>query len=276
MSTPPPEHAPPDPEPAALLALARPLAEEAGTRLVASLARARVSVLTKSSATDVVTEMDQAIEALIVESILRVRPEDGIEGEEGASRPGTSGVRWHIDPIDGTVNYVHGIPGFCVSIAAELDGAVVAGVVASPLHREVFTATRGGGAFCNDAPIRCSTGTDLALALVGTGFSYRSDRRARQAYVLTHVLPRVADIRRVGSAAIDLCWVACGRYDGYFETGPSTWDYAAGALVAAEAGAVVGDLQGGPPSTDFVVAAPAPLFGPLRDLLVAAGAAPFA
>ncbi len=259
-----------------LLALARPLAEEAGTRLVASLSRLRVSILTKSSATDLVTEMDQAIEAFLVGSILAVRPHDAIEGEEGSSRPGSSGVRWHIDPIDGTVNYVHGIPGFCVSIAAEVDRALVAGVVVSPLHGEVFTATRGGGALCNDSPIRCSNSIDLALALVGTGFSYQSVRRTQQAEVLTHALPRVADIRRVGSAALDLCWVACGRYDGYFEAGLSTWDYAAGALIAAEAGAVVGDLRGGPPSTDFVVAAPAALFGPLRDLLVASGAAPFA
>lgn len=263
------------PEPAALLALARPVAEEAGSRLAASLAQNRVSILTKSSATDLVTEMDQAIEALVVDSILAVRPDDAIEGEEGSSRRGTSGVRWHVDPIDGTVNFVHGIPGFCVSIAAEAGGQLVAGVVVSPLHGEVFTATRDGGAFCNDVAIRCSDATDLALALVGTGFSYQSARRRRQAEVLTQVLPQVADIRRVGSAALDLCWVGCGRYDGYFEPGLSTWDYAAGALIAAEGGALVGDLRGGPPSTDFVVAAPPPLFAPLRDLLVASGAAPF-
>jgi myo-inositol-1(or 4)-monophosphatase len=275
MPAPTPEPAADAPDPAALLALARPLAEDAGAQLLASLAGDRVSILTKSSATDLVTEMDQAIEAMLVGSILDARPDDGIEGEEGASRPGTSGVRWHIDPIDGTVNYVHGIPGFSVSVAAELGGQPIAGVVVSPLHGEVFTATHDGGAFCNDTPIRCSSGCELAMALIGTGFSYRSDRRTHQAEVLTHVLPRVADIRRVGSAAIDLCWVACGRYDGYFEPGLSTWDYAAGALIAAEAGAVVRDLEGGPPSTDFVIAAPAPLFAPLRDLLVAAGAAPF-
>lgn len=274
MSATPPE-LPELPEPAALLALARPLAEEAGGRLAASVVSARVSVLTKSSATDVVTEMDQSTEAFLVGSILAARPDDAIEGEEGSSRPGTSGVRWHIDPIDGTVNYVHGIPGFSVSIAAELGGRLVAGVVVSPLHREVFTATWTGGAFCNDAAIRCSSGSDLSLALVGTGFSYRSDRRRQQADVLTQVLPKIADIRRVGSAAIDLCWVACGRYDAYFEPGLSTWDYSAGALIASEAGAVVGDLNGGPPSSDYLVAATPQLFGPMRDLLVASGAAPF-
>jgi myo-inositol-1(or 4)-monophosphatase len=252
--------------------LARPLAEAAGDRLEESLARTRPSILTKSSATDLVTEMDQAIEQLLVGSILAVRPDDAIEGEESSSRPGTSGVRWHIDPIDGTVNYVHGIPGFSVSMAAESAGEIVAGVVVSPLYREVFTATRGGGAFRNDSPIHCSTATSLALAVVGTGFSYQAARRRQQAEVLTRVLPEIADIRRVGSAALDLCWVACGRYDGYYELGLNTWDYSAGALIAAESGAVLGDLRGGPPSTEFVVAATPPLFDPLRDLLVAAGA----
>lgn len=230
---------------------------------------------TKSSLTDVVTEMDRAVERSIVDAILAARPHDAIEGEENAARPGTSGVRWHVDPIDGTVNYVHGIPGFCVSIAAEQHGRLVAGVVVSPLHREVFTALLGDGARCNDAPIHCSTQTRLSLALVGTGFSYQAERRRRQAEVLSRVLPELADIRRAGSAALDLCWVACGRYDGYYEPGLGTWDYAAGALIAAESGATVGDLAGGPPSSAFVVAAPSALFGPLRDLLVSSGAAPF-
>ncbi len=259
----------------ALLALARPLVDEAGRRLVDSLSAPRPTESTKTSATDLVTAMDRAVEALLVESILAARPEDGIEGEEGSSRPGTSGVRWHIDPIDGTVNYVHGIPGFCVSVAAEVGGAVVAGVVSSPLHGELFTATAGGGAWRNDIPIHCSGATELATALIATGFSYQSDRRRRQAETLVQVLPRVADVRRLGAAALDLCWVACGRYDGYYEPGLNTWDHAAGALIASEAGAVVGDLAGGPPNVGFVVAAPPLLFGPLRDLLVASGAEPF-
>lgn len=260
------------PTPDALLALVRPLAEDSGTRLRASLSTARASIHTKTSATDVVTAMDRSIEALLVGSILAARPDDGIEGEEGSSRPGTSGVRWHIDPIDGTVNYVHGIPGFCVSIAAEQAGQMVAGIVVSPMHGEVFTATYGGGAFCNDSPIRCSVQGDLALALVGTGFSYEAERRRRQAEILTLILPEVADIRRVGSAALDLCWVACGRYDAYYERGLNSWDYAAGALIAAESGALLGDLHGGPPSTRFLLASAPPLFDPMRTLLVAAGA----
>jgi fructose-1,6-bisphosphatase/inositol monophosphatase family enzyme len=219
-----------------------------------------------------VTEMDRASEALIVAGIEAARPDDGIVGEEGADREGTSGVRWLVDPIDGTTNYLYGFPGFAVSIAAEIDGDVAVGVVHDPLHRDVFTAARGRGARRNGEAIAVSTNADLSTALVGTGFSYDRDRRARQAAVLTEILPRVRDIRRMGAAAVDLCSVACGRLDAYYERGLAPWDLAAGALVAREAGALVGDLAGGPGAHEFVLASAPELFVPLRTVLVTAGA----
>jgi len=188
-------------------------------------------------------------------------------------------VRWIIDPIDGTTNYVYGHPGFAVSIAADwTDPATgrpepLVGVVADPLHAEVFTAVAGGGAFRNGEPIRCSATTELRQALVATGFSYEADRRARQAGVLAHLLPAVRDIRRMGAASVDLCSVACGRVDAYYERGLKAWDFAAGALVAVEAGAIVADLDGGGPSEAFTLAATPAIHRPLAELLAGAGAA---
>jgi myo-inositol-1(or 4)-monophosphatase len=256
-----------------LLDLARRLAESAAALLVDGLTRRRREVHTKSSATDLVTEMDRASEHLIVDGIHDARPHDGVLGEEGASRPSESGLRWVIDPLDGTTNYVYGLPGFAVSIAVERDGRVVAGVVADPLHGDVFTATAGGGAHRNDERIRVSSHAGgLPTALVATGFSYDSARRARQAAVLGEVLPRVRDIRRWGAAAVDLCSVACGRVDAFYERGLQPWDLAAGDLIAREAGARTGDLDGGRPGFEFVLAASPELFDPLAELLRGAGA----
>ena len=260
-------------DPSQLLALAVSIAEDAATILVDGLSRARTLVDTKTTGTDMVTEMDRASEALILDRILSARPDDGVLGEEGTDRAGTSGVRWVVDPIDGTTNYLYGHAGFSVSIAAEIDGVTTIGVVHDPLHREVFTAIRGGGAFRNGSPISTSTETDLGRALVATGFSYEPDRRRRQAAVLGLVAPQIRDIRRMGAASVDLCSVACGRVDAYYERGLQPWDHAAGALIASEAGAIVGDLDGGPASFDFCLAAPPSLFEPLRDLLSASGAA---
>ncbi len=172
-------------------------------------------------------------------AITAVRPHDAFMGEEGTDRPGTSGVRWIIDPIDGTTNFVHAHPGFCVSIAAEVDGVVVAGAVADPVHDQRFDAALGHGARCNGEPIEVSGLTDLSKALVATGFSYDPERRRRQATALATILPAIADIRRMGSAATDLCGVAIGRVDASYEAGLNPWDLAAGALIASEAGAVV-------------------------------------
>lgn len=252
--------------------LAGRVAEDAAALLTDGLARARAVVATKSSGTDLVTEVDRAAERLIVDALLRHRPHDAVVGEEGTDRPGSSGVRWIIDPIDGTTNYLYGHPGFAVSIAAAVGDRSVVGVVVDPLHGDVFAARLGGGATRNGRPISASTEDRLAHALVATGFGYDPARRRRQAEVLVHVLPAVRDLRRMGAAAVDLCSVACGRIDAYYERGLQPWDHAAGALVAAEAGAVVGDLAGGPPSGELTLATAPALFEPLRALLVEAGA----
>lgn len=259
------------PDDGELLELAVTLAEEAG-RLVQQM---RIEAVresdTKSSRTDLVTEADRAAERAIIDGIIAVRPDDAVLGEESAARPGSSGVRWIVDPIDGTTNYVYGIAAYAVSIAVERDGTIVAGVVHDPANSRTYQAHRGGGSWCNGERIRCSQRSELATALLGTGFSYLSTRRAAQARLLSHVLPRVRDIRRAGSAALDLCSVASGRLDAYYEHGLHPWDLAAGWLIATEAGAKVGDLRGGDPSSEHLVAAPPALFGPLVDLLVEGG-----
>jgi len=263
--------------------LAERVGRQAASLLLAGLDRERTSVSTKSSGTDMVTEIDRASEQLIVDALLAARPDDGILGEEGASRPGTSGIRWVIDPLDGTTNYLYRHPGFSVSIAAErLDpstvddgvqsGELLVGVVIDPVLDDVFRAARGAGSTRNGRPIRCSTVTDLGQALLATGFSYDPERRARQAGVIAGMIDRVRDIRRVGSAALDLCSVACGRVDAYAELGLKPWDMAAGTLIAREAGARVQNLHGGPPSSLSVIAAPPALMEALVATLLAAGA----
>lgn len=261
------------PSPDDLLALAASVAADAAALLVDGLSRARASVDTKSTGTDMVTEMDRAAERLIVDGLLSARPDDGVLGEEGTDRVGTSGVRWVVDPLDGTTNYLYGHAGFAVSIGAQLDGTTVAAIVHDPLHRDVFAATLGGGATRNGVPIHVSSETRLSHALVATGFGYRPERRELRARVVAELLPRVRDIRRMGAASVDLCSVACGRVDAYFERGLQPWDHTAGALVAREAGAVVGHLDGGPEDDDFVLAAPPALHEPLRELLARVGAA---
>jgi myo-inositol-1(or 4)-monophosphatase len=260
-------------DPTELRLLAEAVARDAGALLRDQLDRVRLEVGTKSSATDMVTEMDRAAEERIVAGLLGARPDDGIVGEEGTDRPGTSGVRWVVDPLDGTTNYLYGLPGFGVSIAAEVDGAVVAGVVLDVVRDELFSATLGGGATRDGAPIAPSAVTALPVALVATGFAYDAERRGRQAAVLVEVLPRIRDIRRFGAAAVDLCSVACGRVDAYYEKGLAPWDLAAGGLIAAEAGAVVTDFWGGPPVAGAVVAAAPGIADALRALVLDAGAA---
>jgi myo-inositol-1(or 4)-monophosphatase len=260
--------------PPALLALAMDAAQQAANLLLEGMGRARTTVETKSTATDMVSEMDRASERLIVSTLLAARPDDGLVGEEGSDAPGTSGLRWVIDPLDGTTNYLYGHPGWAVSIAAEDSAGVVAGVVIDPMLGDVFGATRGGGAWRNGQAIACSSLDDVSTALLATGFGYGAERRRAQAEVLVGLLPRIRDIRRLGAAAVDLCSVACGRVDGYFERGLAWWDLAAGGLIAAEAGALVSAIDGAPagPGARSIVAAGPALFGTLREVLRSLGA----
>ena len=257
------------PEPAALLELALDAARAAGRYLVDERPADLDVAATKTSPTDVVTAMDRGSERLIVARLRTARPRDGVLGEEGAADAGSSGVRWVIDPVDGTVNYLYGLPEWAVSVAAEVDGVVVAGVVHAPALGETWTATLGGGAALDGRVLRRERGVALERALVATGFSYESANRALQARLLVEVLPCVRDVRRAGSAALDLCGVAGGRHDGYFERGTHHWDIAAAALVAREAGVTVGGLPGAGESEDLVVAAAEPLFAELQGLLAA-------
>ena len=206
----------------------------------------------KSSRTDLVSDADRDAEGVIGELLRAERPDDGLLGEEGAHSRSDTGRRWVIDPLDGTTNFLYGLPAWAVSVALEdADGGAV-GVVLDPLADELFTAVRGGGARMNGESIEVSGCDRLETALVATGFAYEADSRARQAEVLVRALPRVRDIRRAGAAALDLCSVACGRVDGYFERGLKPWDWAAGKIVAHEAGAALRDLEGEP---DGLVAA---------------------
>lgn len=260
-------------DPRELLSLARSLAAQAiGLQLV-RLERTRTEIETKSSSTDMVTEVDRACERLIVDGILAARPDDGILGEEGADVDGSSGYRWVVDPIDGTTNYMYGHPGFAASIAVEHAGRSIVAVVHDPLHDDVFEAIRGGGAFRNGRPIAASATTDPALALVATGFGYEASRRRAQGAVIARLVGEIRDIRRMGAAAVDLCSVACGRVDAFYERGLNSWDLAAGSLIASEAGARLGAIDGGEERPGSVLAAPPALFEALRELLVAAGAA---
>ena len=243
------------PTAAELLALGVEAAQAAGRLLLDGLASGVTQVESKSTPTDPVSDLDRASEALIVRTLRARRPDDAVLGEEGGATGGRSAVRWVVDPIDGTVNFLYGFPAFAVSVAAEIDGVVVAGVVHDPLRDETFTAERGSGSWLGGRRLEVRAPLDLATALVGTGFSYDAGTRARQGATVARLLPVVRDIRRAGSAALDLCWVGAGRLDAYFESGTRHWDRAAGALVATEAGAWAGDLDGGPPSDEMAVAA---------------------
>jgi myo-inositol-1(or 4)-monophosphatase len=256
------------PQPTELLDLAREVASRAAILVASTRWEALGQVDTKSTPTDPVTAADKAAERLVVDSLLAARPDDGVLGEEGAERPGTSGVRWVLDPIDGTVNYLYGIPAYAVSLAVQVHGETVAGVVRNVATTEEWTAVRGEGAYAGEVRLGGSAATRLDRALVGTGFAYDAQRRREQALVLVDVLPRVRDIRRFGSAALDLCAVAEGRLDAYYEWGLAPWDRAAGELIATEAGAVVTGLRGRPVGEPMTVAAPPALHGRLHDLLV--------
>jgi myo-inositol-1(or 4)-monophosphatase len=296
-----------EPEPgsaAGLVALAGRAAMEAGRLLVRQHGRPAV-VGTKSSPTDVVTELDHAAERLIRERIGSERPDDAILGEEGGQTGGGTGVRWIVDPLDGTVNYLYGLPDWAVSIAAEVGGRVVAGVVCVPRRDALYGAVLGGGAWrvsladasaaLEDAsaalegaragqgnaagvpagaqPLACTAGVPLDRALIATGFGYQRSRRLAQGRVLSEVLPRVRDIRRGGACAVDLCSLAAGNVDGYYERGVQYWDIGAGTLIAREAGAEVAGLNGEPPGPELTIGAGPGLFAELNELLASLDAA---
>ncbi|MEP6481869.1 MAG: inositol monophosphatase family protein [Rhodoglobus sp.] len=246
---------------AELLTIARDVALRAGE--LAKLRRSQgVSVAaSKSSSVDIVTEADRETEAMIRAALAELRPDDGFFGEESGAEKGSSGLTWVVDPIDGTVNFLYGIPHYAVSIAVvegepdPLTWTALAGCVVNPASGEVFTAAAGGGAFLGDQPIRVADAVPLDQALINTGFAYDSAIRGEQGAIVAALLPQVRDIRRLGTASLDLSFVACGRTNAYFERTLSPWDHAAGALIAREAGATVKGLGAAAPSRDFILAA---------------------
>jgi len=256
-----------------LLDLARTIATEAADLAVRRRREGVAVAATKSTIVDVVTEADREVEELVRGRIADARPQDGILGEEGGGQAGSSGLTWIVDPIDGTVNYLYGIPHYAVSIAV-VEGepdpqlwTALAGVVVNPPSGELFAAAAGGGATLGGRPIRVADPVPLELALVGTGFSYDAEARRRQGAVAAGLLPVVRDLRRMGAAALDLCAVACGRLDAYFELGLAPWDHAAGALIAREAGAVALGARGARPDRELVLAAHPDLAAALAPLL---------
>lgn len=272
-------------DPPALLGLACAAARSAGAMLASRAGRPAV-VGTKTSATDVVTEMDHAAERMIRELILADRPGDAILGEEGGQTGVGAPVRWIVDPLDGTVNYLYGLPDWAVSIAAEADGTVVAGAVCVPRRNALFGAVLGQGAWRarvddDDADLvggipapaerqtlACTADVPLSRALIATGFGYDPGRRRVQGQVIAAVLPEVRDIRRGGACSVDLCSLAAGNVDGYFERGVQYWDIAAGSLIAREAGAIVAGLAGKPAGESMTVGAGPALFPALHGLLL--------
>jgi myo-inositol-1(or 4)-monophosphatase len=249
--------------PHGLLELATSLAHDAGTLAFEGRKSGLSSVGTKSTATDMVTEYDRASERLIVERLRRERPEDSIIGEEGASFDGTSGIEWCIDPIDGTTNFTYALPNWAVSIGVSDRSGPLVGVVYVPPLGETFTAVRGEGASLNGERITCS---------VCTGFSYSAHQRSIQSARVARMIHEVRDIRRFGAASIDMCYVACGRLDAYFEENLFPWDIAAGALIAREAGCRLGDFRGGAlRPAEALVATPA-VFDELSAMILRASA----
>jgi myo-inositol-1(or 4)-monophosphatase len=259
-------------DPQKLLELGVRLVREAGELARSGRSRALAAVGSKSSPTDPVTELDRATESLVRQRIAEARPGDAVLGEEAGSSAGASGVRWVLDPIDGTVNYLYGIPQYAVSLAAQSGGVTVAGVVRNPVSGEEWTAVAGEGAWRGGERLTGSGVSTLDRALIGTGFGYDSAVRAEQAAVVASLLPRVRDIRRLGAASLDLCFAAEGRLDAYYERGLQPWDLAAGALIAAEAGLLVTGLDGEPAGAAMTIAAPPRLHAALHAELARLGA----
>jgi myo-inositol-1(or 4)-monophosphatase len=258
-------------DPKEITELAVRSARVAGRLLLERFSFPAEGVTAKSTPTDLVSDADRDAERLIIETVTRARPGDGFLAEESGGGDSSTGVRWVIDPLDGTVNFLYGISVWAVSIAAEVDGDVLVAVVYDPSRDDMFSAVRGGGSYLNGDRISVSQETELSRSLVGTGFAYNVDIRTSQADVVRRVLPLVRDIRRDGSAALDLCSLARGRIDAFYESNMGAWDRAAGVLIAREAGATVTDLA--PPFGNEigVVAANRKLHDQLRALVLHGG-----
>ena len=249
----------------AALALATKAAREAGALLLELRRSPATGIRSKSSATDLVSEADERAERAIVATIRRRRPDDALVAEEGSSAEGSSGVSWYVDPLDGTINYLYGIPQWSVSICCADTGGPLAGVVFDPLRDELFTAARGGGAHLAGRRLAVTDKRDLASALIATGFGYVAAQREAQGRIVANVVGEVRDLRRFGSAALDLSWVAAGRWDGYFESVEQPWDWMAGAMFVREAGGRVTLLDPKDPAFPRIIAS-----GPgIHDELVA-------
>lgn len=258
-----------------LMAVATRLAAETGELIRQGRARAAVTG-TKSADVDIVTQMDLAAESHLAARLAQWRPGDGLLGEEGAAVAGSSGITWIVDPIDGTVNYLYGLPHYAVSVAAVV-GEPVPGrwtALAGAVHDgsgTLWTAGRGQGAWRDGERLRRTGGPTLDGTLLATGFQYVADRRAVQGSIVARLLPRVRDIRRLGAASVDLCLVAAGELDAYYEHGLNPWDFAAGALICQEAGVKVGSADGGEPTSELLIAAVESSWEDLRDAIVQAG-----
>jgi len=238
----------------AALALATEAAREAGALLLELRRSPAIGIRSKSSATDLVSEADERAERAIVTTIRKRRPDDALVAEEGSSARGSSGVGWYVDPLDGTINYLYGIPHWSVSICCADTAGPLAGVVFDPLRDELFAAARGGGAHLGDRRLAVTDKRDLSSALIATGFGYDAAQRKTQGRIIAKVLGDVRDVRRFGSAALDLSWVAVGRFDGYFESVENPWDWMAGAMFVREAGGRVTLLEPKDPAFPRIIA----------------------
>jgi myo-inositol-1(or 4)-monophosphatase len=252
---------------AELLALAEDIAREAGAQLRGAFDSGDLEVSAKSSPTDLVSEADEAAEALIRSRLAAARPQDGILGEEEGSTPGTSGVRWVVDPLDGTTNFLFGVPQWAVSVACEDGEGRLAGTVYDAMRDELWSAERDGPPTCNGTPVEASHQHDLGQALVATGFGYDAAVRARQGELVARLLPEVRDVRRFGAAALDLAWVAAGRMDAFYERGLKAWDRAAGDLLCVRAGLELVELPADGDMPAGLLVAPAALLEPLLALV---------
>jgi myo-inositol-1(or 4)-monophosphatase len=257
-----------DASPTALRVVAAECARAAGELLrLRFVAGGERAVASKSSPTDLVSQADYEAERAIRELLALRRPGDAILGEEGGETQAGEGLRWVVDPLDGTVNFLFGVPQWCVSVAVEDEEGGLAGIVFDPLRDEIFACERGGPATLDGTPVEGSRKTDLASSLVGTGFAYESSVREVQAAVVARVLPVVRDVRRMGSAALDMAWTAAGRYDCFYERGVQAWDIAAGSLLCERAGLVVRPLEAVGDVPSGVVVAPPGLIDELQALV---------